>query len=67
MAPIGGIRNIEENDLQLSDLVAGIDFVFVRLTRFLVLLPSLPSSSKLRLIFMLTAGKREEKSELQAL
>lgn len=63
MAPIGGIRNLEENDLQLSDLVAGVDFVFVRLTRFIVLLPSLPSSSRLRLILMLRSGKREEKSE----
>lgn len=29
MTPIRGIRNIEENDLQLSDLVAGVVFVFV--------------------------------------
>lgn len=63
MTPIGGIRNIEENDLLLSDLVADVDFVFVRLTRFIVLLPSLPSSSRLRLILMLRSGKREEKSE----
>lgn len=67
MAPIGGIRNIEENNLQLSDLVAGVDFGFVRLTKFLVLLPSLPSSFKLGLILMHSSGKREEKSELQAL
>lgn len=61
MAPVLGIRNVlqEKNDLQLSYLVADVDLVFVRLPRFLVFLPSLPSSSRLILTLMFSSGKRE--------
>ena len=56
----------EDKDLQLSDPVVGVDLVFVRPHRFLVLLPFLPSSAMLSLILVLSSGK-EIKSEPQVL
>lgn len=63
------IRNTlkEENDSQLSDLVAGADLVFVRPPWFLVLLLFLPSSSRLSQIPELSSAEREVKNEPQVL